>query len=514
MDADLRTQGIIMRKVLCLAVVVFLLRPAAAPARETTLRFEVTVAAGLLPTPQDGRLLVVLGRGERTEPRLTIGRTGLKASPVLGRDVSAFQPGLVAALDRTAVIFPIDNLDGLPADDYQVQAVFDCNRDLKLPDAPGNLYSTAQKVHLDPARGGTVKLELTRQIPAEQLPADSATVRYIKLPSELLSRFHGRRMYLRAGLALPAGFEREPERRYPLHVLIGGYGTRFTAVRFLAPRDANGPRFLTLLLDGAGPYGDPYQVNSANNGPYGDAITQELIPFVEKTYRGIGQPRARVLSGASTGGWVSLALQIFYPDFFNGAWSHAPDPVDFRAYELIDIYNDDNAYVNRHGFERPAMRQINGEVIYTVRHEVQIENVLGRGDSWTTSGKDWCAWNATFGPRGADGRPKPLWDPKSGRIDRSVVEHWKQYDLRRVLEQNWPTLGPKLRGKLRIWVGDADDYFLNNAVHLLDAFLRRADPPFEGKITYGPVQGHSWQGISTRQMLEEMAANMEKGQPR
>jgi S-formylglutathione hydrolase FrmB len=268
---------------------------------------------------------------------------------------------------------------------------------------------------------------------------------------------------------------------------------------------ANGtPRMILLHLDGAGPYGDPYQVNSANNGPYGDAITQELIPYVEQKFRGISQPYARVLDGVSTGGWVSLALQVFYPDFFNGAWSQCPDPVDFRAYELINIYEDDNAYVNKYGFERPAMRQLNGDVRYTVRHECQMESVLGRGDRWFLSGKDWCAWNATFGPRALDGLPRPLWDGKSGKIDHRVVEHWKQYDLRLVLERHWKVLGPKLRGKIRIWVGDADDYFLNNAVHLLEAFLKKADPPYAGRIEVAPGQGHR-QGWSERQVMQEMA---------
>jgi hypothetical protein len=170
---------------------------------------------------------------------------------------------------------------------------------------------------------------------------------------------------------------------------------------------------------------------------------------------------------------VSLALQIFYPDFFNGAWSHAPDPVDFRAFELVNIYGAENVYVNRHGFERPTAREVNGDVRDTMRHEVQLERVLGRGGRWELGGRDWGSWNAVYGPRGDDGLPKPLWDGKTGKVDRSVLEHWKSYDLRLTVERNWRILGPKLRGKLRIWVGDADDYFLNNAVHLLDTFLRR-----------------------------------------
>jgi hypothetical protein len=212
-----------------------------------------------------------------------------------------------------------------------------------------------------------------------------------------------------------------------------------------------------------------------------------------------------VLDGGSTGGWVSLALQVFYPDFFNGAWSGYPDGVDFRALQLIDIYKDENAYVNGHGFERPSMRDLNGDTRFTIRHECQMENVLGHGDSYTMSGGQWGAWNATYGPRGADGRPVPLWDPKTGKIDRSAVEHWKKYDLRLVMEQNWKTLGPKLRGKIHIWVGEADEFFLNNAVHLLDQFLSKADPPYEGKIIYGPGKGHGWEAISDRQMMGEMA---------
>jgi hypothetical protein len=265
-----------------------------------------------------------------------------------------------------------------------------------------------------------------------------------------------------------------------------------------------------LFLDGDGPFGDCYQINSDNNGPYGDAVTQELIPYVEQKFDCIGQPFARFVEGGSTGGWVSLALQVFYPDFFNGTWSGFPDSVDFRQFQLINIYSDDNAYLNVHGFERPSARDLNGDVRFTVRHECQMENVMGLGDSWTMSGEQWGAWNATYGPRGTNGRPVALWDPKTGKINRSVVEHWKKYDLRMVMEENWKTLGPKLRGKLTIWVGEADDYFLNNAVHLLDEFLMRANPPYEGRIIYGSGKGHGWSPIGERQMMVEMIAAMEK----
>jgi hypothetical protein len=318
---------------------------------------------------------------------------------------------------------------------------------------------------------------------------------------------------------LPRDYAREPERQYPLRVHIGGYGARFTGAgermeagsefrRVWMAEDT--PRMLFLELDGAGPLGDPYQVNSANHGPYGDAITRELIPYVERKFRGIGQSYARVLDGGSTGGWVSLALQVFYPDHFNGTWSFCPDSVDFRSFQLVNIYTDNNAYVNSYGFERPAARDVTGEVRYTMRHECALENVLGHGDSWTMSGGQWGAWNATYGPRGRDGRPIALWDPKTGVIDHDVAEHWKNYDLRIVLERNWSTLGPKLQGKIHIWVGDADDFFLNNAVHRLDDFLKTTNPAYQGSIRYAAGEGHCWAGITEDAMMRQMAQRVQR----
>ncbi len=494
------------------AVGLLLCATGASPVRGEGLRFEVTVAPGLLPKPTDGRLLVVLGKRGFAEPRRAIGRTGLDAPPLLGADVNGFAPGVVGVADGSSEIFPIESLAKLPAGEYVVQAVFDWNPDLRIPDAPGNLYSDPLPVRLDPAAGGTVKLTLTKQVPPARPPPDTAAVRCVKLESPLLSQFHGRPMFLRAGVVVPRDFDREPTRRYPLVVVIGGYGSRYTAAaRWVeAAHDAPVPMLL-LHLDGAGPLGDPYQVNSANNGPYGDAVTRELIPFVEEKFRGIAQPYARFTTGASTGGWVSLALQVFYPDFFNGCWSFSPDPVDFRSYELIDIYSEANAYVNRYGFERPAKRNVWGETVYTVRHECQVENVLGRGSRWWVSGKDWCAWNAVFGPRGSDGLPRPLWHPKTGVIDRSVTDHWQQYDLRLVLTRNKAALAPKLRGKLHVYAGDADDYFLNNAVRRLDEAVKLAAPPFEGEVKFGPMQGHGYHPVDE---LKAIAVRFEATRPR
>ncbi|HIM52163.1 MAG TPA: esterase [Acidobacteria bacterium] len=475
------------------------------------LRFEVTLDPSL-PAQPPGRLLVVMASSDRVEPRRLIGRTGRTATPTVGVDVPALAPGDRVILDATAAAFPIEGLADLPAGEYHVQAVLNTNRDIRSPGAPGSLYSEPLQVALEPAQNEPVRLTLSRRIPDEQLPPDEEYLRFIKIRSDLLTQFHGRPIYIRAGVILPPGFEQEPERRYPLRVHIGGYGSRYTRVgSMMRPgspfRDAwlaaDAPRMVLLHLDGAGPNGDPYQVNSANNGPYGDAVTQELIPYVEREFRGIGEPHARVLDGGSTGGWVSLALQIFYPDFFNGAWASCPDGVDFSAFQLVDIYSGDSAYVDEQGHELPSARNRNGRVRFTMRHEVQMENVLGRGDSWTMSGRQWGAWNAAYGPRGQDGRPVPLWDPETGVIDRSVTRHWEPYDLRLVLEQHWDELAPKLRGKLNIWVGEMDDYYLNNAVHLLDEFLQ-TKPSIDARIAFGPDRGHCWTGISQNEMMREI----------
>jgi hypothetical protein len=493
----------------------------------TALRFEVKLGQRLGhigggPQRSDaqsrsGRLLVILGEPQAGEPRLAVGQTGKNAPPILGRDVVNFAPGAVAALDERSAIFPIDSLSRLRPGTYSVQALWHLNPDLNLANAPGDLYSAVTTVRLDPAIGATITLELSEALPEETMPVETEMVKFVKIRSRLLSDFHNRPIDLRAGVILPRDFARQSQRRYPVRVHIGGYGSRFTNVATMMNPESgfhrtwmadDTPPMILIHLDGAGPLGDPYQVDSANHGPYGAAVTRELIPFVEERFRGIGQGHARVVDGGSTGGWVSLALQIFYPEFFNGAWAFCPDGVDFRSFQLVNIYEDDNAYVNRHGFERPASREVSGEVRYTMRHECQLENVLGTGDSWTLSGGQWGAWNATYGPRGVGGRPVPLWNPATGAIDPNAAIHWKEYDLRRILEENWTKLGPKLKGKLHIWVGEADDFFLNNAVHQLDAFLSQARPAYEGSITYGPGQGHCWLGISQAAMIKQMAQRM------
>ncbi|WP_439623049.1 alpha/beta hydrolase-fold protein [Gemmata sp.] len=486
---------------LCLGALVSA-QPAAKPVGVT---FRVKIAADQVgKTPESGRVLVGIGPAN-SEPDFINYRPPVL--PILGADVEAFAADTTVTLDATSDAFPLGGLEKFPAGEYTVQARFLTNRDINLPDAPGNRYSKTQKVKLDPAAGTTVTLTLDAGLgQSEVLPRETAAHKYHSVPSKLLSVFHGRPMVYRVGVVLPPNFDKEPEKRYGLVVAIGGFGTRYTSAKGTEPD----PRFVQIVPDGAGPFGDPYQVDSANNGPYGAALTTEVIPFIEKTYRCVGTPRSRFTTGGSTGGWVSLALQLFYPDFFNGCWSQCPDSLTFERFELIDLYADANAYTNRFGIERPATRTVDGDTVATVRHECQLERVLGRGGRWELGGRDWASWNATYGPKGKDGRPVPVWDGRTGAIDRAVLDHWKKFDLLLVTKNNWKVLGPKLAGgKVNVWVGDADEYFLNAAVRRFkDATGALKNPKFDGTVMIEARKGHESGGWTRGEILDAMAARM------
>jgi hypothetical protein len=257
-------------------------------------------------------------------------------------------------------------------------------------------------------------------------------------------------------------------------------------------------------------------VNSANNGPYGDAIMQELIPAVESSVRAIREPWARILTGGSTGGWIALAHQVFYPDFYGGTFALCPDSVDFRYHQIVDIYKDDNAYFlpSRGGWvklERPDTRQPDGNITSMMKDENWYENVVG---DHSRAGGQWDIWEATYGPVGADGYPARIWDKRTGAIDKTVAEYWKQhYDLRNILETNWATLGPKLANKINVYVGDADTYYLNMGVHMLNDFLTKADnPKWTGEIIFQPMAPHCW-GPRGSELMDKMVGQITKYAP-
>jgi hypothetical protein len=528
----------------------------AVQARAADTRFVITLPAGY-QHEVTGRVFVIISKVESPELRLQVGSWRSRAE-LLGRDVQAVQPGETATLDSLTLGYPLKTVRELPAGDYYVQALLNIYTRFQRADgntiwahmdqwegqqfnrSPGNLYSAVRRFHLDPLAGYEIRLTLDQAIPPIQMPADTAYVKHIKIQSKLLTQFWGQPIYLGATVLLPEGYDAHPNAHYPVLYEQGHFNLRaplgFSTES--APADAT-PREgrisgLELYKRWSGPafprmiavtfqhptvyFDDSYAVNSANNGPYGDAIMTELIPYLEQRFRIIHQPYARVLSGGSTGGWESLALQVLHPDFFGGTWTFYPDPVDFSRYQIVDIYNDNNAFLAP-GYdppipERPAERTPEGQVGVTMRQMSQFEEVLG---SHGRSAQQFEAWEAVYGPAGVDGYPKPLWDKLTGRIDAAVAVYMRDhdYDLRYYLEKNWPTIGPQLVGKLHVYCGDMDHFYLNLAVYKLEDFLRRTtNPAYGGSFEYGrPMKGHGWTPLNQAEMLRAMAETIGRNAP-
>lgn len=496
--------------------------------------------------PVDGRLLLLISTDDGNEPRFQI-NDGPNTQIVSGQNVSEMSPGQIISFDASQFTYPIMSLDNLEPGEYWVQGLLhvyetfnlSTGHAVKLPmdngegqkwnRSPGNLYSTLKKITVEQGRSNTVSITLDQIIPPIEEPEDTEWIKHIKIKSELLSEFWGRDMYLGAHILLPKGFEQHPEAKYPLMIFHGHFPYDFGGFRTTPPDenlepdysarfDIKGyniiqqqeaydqylqwisedyPRFLVIKIQHPTPYyDDSYAVNSASQGPYGDAITYELIPHIEEQFRGQGEAWSRFLYGGSTGGWEALAVQVKYPDEYNGCFAACPDPIDFRAYCLTNIYEDENAYYYP-GIHKKALvpghRDYLGHVDASLRDMNYKELALG---DKSRSGQQWDIWEATYSPQGDDGYPVRLWDKLSGDIDHEVATYWREnYDLRHILERDWAQLGPKLQGKINIYCGDMDNYYLNNAVYLMEDFLEgTSDPHYGGEVDYGDRAEHCWNG--------------------
>ena len=399
--------------------------------------------------------------------------------------------------------------------------------------SPGNLHSAVRKIYLDPNQPQAIKLVCDQVIPPVEIPADTKWVKRIKFKSERLSKFWGQPIYLGATILLPKGYEENTKTYYPVNYVQGHFSLR-APYGFTPPssgesptRPSRGrafsnfwmsddcPRFVAVTFQHPTPYyDDSYAVNSPNNGPYGDAIIEELIPAVEKKFRIIAQPYARILSGGSTGGWESLALQIFHPEFFGGTFSLCPDPVDFNYFQAVNIYKDKNAYYKEYGWTQvptPSDRGTDGVVRLTYKQRNDMERVMGTKGR---SGEQIDIFEAVFGPIGSDGYTKPLFDKRTGVIDPEVAMYWKKnFDLHYYLEKNWNRIGEQLEGKLHIYTGDMDTYYLNPAVVRLESFLEKTKKPYyDGTVEYGDGQPHCW-GPNSVELLKLMAQQVAKNAP-
>jgi hypothetical protein len=531
----------------------------AATAKLSGQRFEVSFPKEESGAPLDGHVLLLIANNDTKEPRFQISFMTAESQQVFGVDVDALAPGAPAVIDASTLGYPAESLNDIPAGDYWVQAVLNIyetfhlanGHTLKLPPdkgegqhwavKPGNLYSKPVKMHLDPKSGLTVRISLTEKMPSvadnpkgvdsllgwsganeDHAIVDNKWVKHVRIQSDRLTKFWGRPTYLGAVVLLPDGWDEHPDAHYPLIVEQDHFARDLPGVvafRTQPPADnlqggelrgaKNGyklyqdwtagrlPRVIVLTIQHATPYfDDSYAVNSENVGPYGDAITQELIPYVEKQFRGIGEGWARAVYGGSTGGWESLASQVFYPDFYNGAWVFCPDVVDFRAYMTMNLYDDKNAFWIESPYARvprPSVRQPDGLILSTMEQMNRYELVQG---THSRSGEQLDTWQAVFSTVGDDGYPRPIFNKRTGEIDHEVAKYWKEhYDLSAIMQRDWKTLGPKLAGKLHLYVGEADTFYLDRAVHLLKDYLESTtDPYYHGTFDFGVRKPHCYPG--------------------
>lgn len=522
-------------------------------------RFAVSLPASLPPTKTAGRIFLFAAPNAQSEPRFH------SNASLFGRDAHAVTAGQIIPVEAATPGYPENSLGELPPGEYFVQAVFNILTEFHRADghmiwahmdqwegqnftrSPGNLFSKPQKIRIGAGAPAEILLRLDQTIPPIEIPPDTAWVKRFKLESSLLTKFWGRPTYLGATVLLPEGYDTHPTVHYPVVYIqnhfslsppfgfnptpdteakaswarqraearakklplpepppgataTGAYSNVENGAEFARSWTAAGfPRMILVTFQHPTPYfDDSYGINSPNCGPYGDAIMQELIPELERRFRTIKSGYARALTGSSTGGWGSLALQLYHPDFFGGAWAFSPDPVDFRLYYGgVDLYRDEYAFVPKSTPELEGGAAMN-------RRSSQRAAILG-----TQEGRfEW--WkHSSVGP---DGYPLPVWDLKTGKIDRAVVEAMRanNYDLREFLAREWPRLGPKLIGKLHVYAAARDSFYSNFAVRLLDEFMQgTVNPHDRGSFHYGPPSSrHGWQPITNAELLQEIARHI------
>ena len=471
-------------------------RPASAGAARP-LEFHVAFDRAVSSEPFTGRVYVLLSQKEFTEP--PSGPNWFHPEPFFAVDVRNWKPGETLTVGADALGYP-GPLTGLAPGTYYAQAVMDFDRGGRsFAAAEGNGYGRPVKAELDSKAGGAVDLTVDQVYHARAF-AETDRVKLVDVESKLLTAFYGAPTHVRAGVVLPKSFAAQPERRYPVVYEIPGFGGTHFGAFGAADRNATdlaGAEAVWVVLDPSCRLGHHVFADSANNGPVGRALVEELIPVIEEEYRGLGTADARFVTGHSSGGWSSLWLQVAYPDVFGGVWSLSPDPVDFRDFQRIDLTRPGaNLYTDADGKPRPLARTRGKPLLY-FKPFSDMETVMGHGGQLAS-------FEAVFSPRGADGRPRSLWDRKDGAVDPETARAWEQYDIRLKIEREWKTLGPKLAGKLHVYTGAEDTFYLEGAVRLLQQSLK--DLGSDAEIEIVPGKDHS--SLVDRKMRERIAREM------
>jgi hypothetical protein len=467
------------------------------------LEFHLRFDRKLTTRPFTGRVYVMLFAAERNE--LQSGPSWFRPEPFFARDVKNWMPGDELVIDGKAIAFP-QSADRISPATYTIQAVMDLHPNhISFSAAPGNGYTILRRP-LDPARSGPVALTLDRSYQPTPFE-DTGRVKLVDIESKLLTAFHGRPTRMRAAVVLPASYGRDPRRRYPVVYEIPGFsGTHRMAFEREKSNatDVAGEDMLWVMLDPGCRHGHHVFADSANNGPCGKALIEELIPHIEEKFRAIGRPWARFVTGHSSGGWSSLWLEVTYPDFFGGTWSTSPDPVDFSDFHRIDIYKPGaNAFHDEEGKDRPIARK-SGKVLLLFRRFCDMEEVMGHGGQLRS-------FEAVFGERGPDGEPTRLWDRKTGVVDAAVARTWEKYDIRLVLQRNWKVLGPKLAGKLHVYMGTEDNFYLDGATRSLREVLKALGSDAVVEMFPGRDHFTIMDGALRVRMAREMAAQFRAG---
>jgi len=467
--------------------------------------------------PKDGRMYLFFSTNPRAEPRTQTWPNPYYPTYIFAINMTDVDPaaGMKLSAEQEWISTVQWDLDAVPYGEYTVQVLWDHDTQESRIDAPGNLFCEKQKVTIN----GDTQLDLTiNEVIPEREVVFHELVREITFQSDTLTQFWGRPMYLKAAVMLPTGFDPTANKAYPIRYNIAGYGGRYTRINRMSQSPnfmtwwsgEDAPRVIQVFLDGEGPFGDSYQMDSDNSGAYGWALINELMPHIESQFRGTHEAKTRFVDGCSTGGWVSLGLQLYYPDVFNGVFSYSPDAIEFENYQLINIYQDENAYYNEAGYLRPVMRDVNGEPMLSLKDFIQYENVLGAANSYVNSGGQFSAHNALYSPKGENGLPKPIFDPTTGEIDHEVAETWKKYDFKLYAQANWEELGPKLKDKIYVWMGDMDNFYLNPATRQFARFLEQTENPKSNAIVeFSPMEGHCSKFsdmVVLKQIQERLAA--------
>jgi hypothetical protein len=431
-------------------------------------RFKVSYSAGILNEPFTGKVFLFLSKIHRNPKDAQI---GLELFPCYAVQAKGVKPRGTVTFDDQAISFPVQ-LSDLERGEYYIQAIWDRNLGGRsIANSLGNIYSQPMNATLTKDTKKIFKIDCTQVMPRPVF-VETELVKELKVPSRLLSDFHHRAITVDAAVLLPKEYLTEPDRRFPALFLAFGYTGDYH--KYSGSKEQkiglfNSTPCILVLLDGNCPLGHSVYANSENNGPWGDALVGEFIPSLEKRFRCDG---ARFLMGHSSGGWSVLWLQTHYPKIFAGCWSSAPDPVDFRSFLNVDLYAEKNLFVDKNGELRPlAMIGYRFPWLY-LRDIYRTENVISRGEQQHS-------FEAVFSKKGGDGCPESLCNPETGEINSKTVAQWKNYDIALYLKSEWNGIKQDLDGKVRISVGEQDNWRLNLPVHLLDEEMKKLGSRFQ-----------------------------------